>query len=105
MTPKVWILLLCSLVGYSLAEYWAKKWATAPRPLLAVAAACGYLVNVVFWLPALRQHQGLAVLSLIYGLAYCVVSVFIGVMLFQEPLSGRQELGIVLALIAIALMA
>lgn len=104
MTPKIWLLLGCSMIGYALAEYWSKLWSLTPSWLLAYAAVFGYLINVAFWLPALREHQHLAVLSMIYSLAYCLVSVFIGVMLFHEALSLRQELGIVLALIAIGLM-
>jgi drug/metabolite transporter (DMT)-like permease len=104
MTPKIWLLLGCSMIGYALAEYWSKLWSLAPGRLLACAAVLGYLINVVFWLPALKEHQHLAVLSMIYSLAYCLVSVAIGVLMFHETLSLRQELGIVLALIAIGLM-
>ena len=104
MTLKVWMLLGCSMVGYALAEYWSKLWSLTPTALLAGAAVFGYLINVVFWFPALKQHQGLAVLSMIYSLAYCTISVCIGVLLFHEPMSLRQECGVVLAMIAIAMM-
>ena len=105
MTANIWMLLGCSLVGYALAEYWSKLWALDSTLLLASGALLGYLINIVFWLPALKQHQGLAVLSMIYSLAYCLVSVAIGVVMFHEALTPRQEIGIVTALIAIALMA
>ena len=104
MKLSIWMFLLCSMVGYSLAEYWSKLWSLSPRPMLAIAAVFGYVINVVFWLPALRQHQGLAVLSTIYSLAYCVVRVLIGLLLFQEPITSRQGLGILLAMSAILLM-
>lgn len=104
MKPKLWLLLCCSLVGFSFAEYLSKIYSMRPRLSIAAMACFCYVWNIVFWLPALREHKGLAVLSTIWSMAYTVVSVLIGVLIFQEQFTPKQMVGIVLAFVTIWLL-
>ena len=102
MHPKIiaLLLVLASLIFYAGGEYFTKVWTLKPTWPLAVLATALYTIGAILWLPALRQHGQLSALSTVWSCLSIIVCVAIGVWGFQEELTTRQIIGIILALLA-----
>lgn len=102
VSPKfLALILVCiSLFFYAGGEYVTKVWSLKPSWSLAILAIVLYMIGVILWLPALRQHGQISALSTVWSCLSIVVCVAIGVFGFNEELTLRQITGIILALLA-----
>ena len=91
-------------VLYGAGEYFSKLWSQRPSIGMAVLVLASYCVAALCWLPALRAHGSLGILTTIFSVVGTVVGVLIGLLLFHEPISTKQFVGIGLALVSIALL-
>lgn len=100
-------LVVTLLVAVTLAADWLLKLAALqPDPWRTVsfwAGACMYALTAVGWLLAMK-HLSLASIGVYYSVLTILLLTFLGVFVFKEPISGREILGIALALASIALM-
>lgn len=101
------LLLLCmawSLVAYTGGEYFSKRWSLEPSVYMTCCVILSYASAQIGWLPALRMHGQLSVLTVIWSLAAIVCGILVGVVGFGESLTTQQIIGMVLAIAAMALM-
>lgn len=99
-----WLSIIMSMVFYAMAEYASKKWTIVPGYLWYWSAVLAYLINIFFWLKALKIYGGLAVLSTIYSALFSIVAVLVGVYVFGEILNVKQWIGIIFAIVAVILL-
>jgi len=92
-----------AMIFYAAGEYYSKLHANG-EPYIVFAAFAGYMVCTALWFPALRNNNQLAVMSLIWSMAYALVAIAIGVLVFKEHFSPLQAAGAVLALGALVLL-
>jgi len=98
----VWFLV--SMAAYGVGEYLSKKYSLAPSTSLFLWAVVFYAFTAAAWLPAIRIVQKLAVLGTVWAVAYAIVSVVIGVWMFEERLTAIHVAGIVLGIFATVLL-
>ena len=100
--------VVCSLmvwvIFYSLGEYFSKLWTTAPTVQLTLLILFCYGVDCLAWLPALRSHGSLTVLTTVFAIVGTLAGVAIGIWLFKEPITTKQSIGIGLAFVALILL-
>jgi drug/metabolite transporter (DMT)-like permease len=104
---KFLLILLCllwSLLTYASGEYFSKRYANTPRYYLIGCVTLSYALAQVGWLPALRLHNQLSALTVVWSLSALVCGVLIGVIAFGEHLSSCQQVGMFLGFIAMILM-
>lgn len=104
MTPATWLLLALGMLSYTAGEVFAKHWSLNPSLVGMCGAAICYGLGGLLFLPALRLHGGLAVLSTVWSCMAMVVSVLLGTWWFAEDVALRQWCGVLLALAAIWLL-
>jgi len=63
-----------------------------------------YLAGACFWIPALKQKPDLAVTGTLWSVMTLLMTVAIGVIIFAETLAPHQIIGIVFAVVAVALL-
>jgi multidrug transporter EmrE-like cation transporter len=100
--PLVWLAL--SALCFAGGEYLSKVYIINPRLGTLVVLVASYCSGVFLWLPALRQRPELAVTGTIWSVVTMLMTVAIGVFIFGEALSTTRVIGIVLAMIAVALL-
>ena len=96
--------LLAWMLFYGAGEYLSKLWSQRPSPLLTILIVSSYSIGALFWLPALRAHGGLAVLTTIFSVAGTLAGVLIGLLIFKEVVTIQHLVGIGLALVSIVLL-
>ena len=98
------IVALCWLVGsvafFTMGEVLSKRFSLSPGWGAGVAVIGVYAVGTALWLPAICAAQSLAVLGTIWTLMGMGSTVLIGVLMFGEPMSASQWVGITFAFIA-----
>lgn len=104
MSPIVYLGMLAWAFTYGAGEYFSKIWSEKPSLLLAIITVSCYAISVLAWLPALRAHGTLAVLSTIFALIGLLAGVVIGIFIFHEPVTLKQYIGISLAIVATILL-
>ena len=97
-----WFWMLCSIGAYSLGEYYSKKVALHFSWWYVVFILLAYIGSGAFWIPAIIQRNGLIVLGLIWVLAAMASTLLIG--RAMEALTACQTAGVVLAIVAAALL-
>ena len=93
-------LVFCSLIFYSIGEYYSKLWSLGPNKIFFIIVLAAYAMSGVMWLPALRLHGQLSALSAVWSCLSILVCMGIGLLAFGESLSTRQIIGLILAIIA-----
>lgn len=96
--------LVVSAISFAVGEYASKRYVTSAAPGWMVATYVAYNVGVAAWFPALQQRSHLAIVGTLWSLLSLVATVAIGVGLFQERLDVWQWSGVVLALLAVAIL-
>lgn len=102
MTVTLWILI--AMVFYAIGEYNSKQYANTSFIWYGVIAMGGYMLNALCFLPAISKMNSLSILGTIWNLGYIFVTLFIGLILFHEPITTTQTVGMVLGIIAIILL-
>ncbi|MCX6723082.1 MAG: hypothetical protein NT094_03360 [Candidatus Staskawiczbacteria bacterium] len=97
----VWLTL--SAVFFAIGEFMSKKFALNPKTMLAGILAV-YSLGVLAWLPAILQKNQLSIVGAIWSVLSLLTTVLIGLLVFGERLSSVGILGIITAVIAVALL-
>lgn len=101
---NVWVYVVLAMVFYGLGEWASKHYATQQRTVYAVVAMLGYMVNALLFLPALTRWNSLALLGTIWTIGYLAITLGLAFVVFQEQVTPRQMLGLVLGVIAVVLL-
>ena len=91
-------------IFYCLGEYLSKQYSLAPSVSLIFMTVAAYSMAVLAWLPALRGHGSLTILGTITSVLSAVAAIGIGILIFKEPVTARQCVGMGLALLALILL-
>lgn len=100
----VWCLIFISMIFYGIGEYYSKKYANNPTLIFAVLSVLFFALNAIGYLPALARWNSLSVLGTIWNVGYFLVTIAMGVFVFQEHLTTQQIVGIVFGLISVILL-
>lgn len=105
MTLPFAVLTLVLSVGfYTAGEYFSKLWGLSPSVvLMALAIAC-YITSSLLWFPALLYRNQLSTVGISWDVMALCGTLLMGLVIFQEHLSGKNWLGLALGLIAVYLL-
>jgi multidrug transporter EmrE-like cation transporter len=98
------VLLIISATGVILGDFFAKYWSLHQRTIFYIIAIVGYLCSSIFYIPTLLR-QGLVVTSIIWSLISIVGFLFIGLVVFKEPLTTLQIVGVAFGVISLVILA
>jgi len=101
--PAIIWLLLSGVLNAS-GEYLSKLWGKNPSWKLAVLVALVYALSSIVWLPALLHKNQLSTMGIAWLLIAVVLTLFLGIVVFSEHLTGMQWVGVVLAIVALFLL-
>ncbi|MEZ6094836.1 MAG: hypothetical protein R3C03_11480 [Pirellulaceae bacterium] len=102
---KTWLVLIAIGVLGATGDAWAFQWARTDRCVWIVAACVVHVASVVLfgWMLGWDRHQFCSVF-MISSLVHAGVVVAADVSLFSATLSGREWLGVALAVVAVVLL-
>lgn len=100
-----WVIPLLLLILFEgLADILAKEWSLYGKPIRWVGAIGAYVLANTFWLYALRSGSGLTRGAIIFSVGSAILAVVIGLVLYKESITKTEVLGIILGIIALALI-
>lgn len=109
LIPKIlavpyWVWLLLSAIVFAAGEYLSKIFALHPSFLQGALAVACYTVAVILWLPAIFQTNHLAVTGAIWSVLSLLLTVLIGIVVFNESVTLVHMFGIFLGLAAVGFL-
>ncbi len=99
LPPLLW--LTFSGLLFAGGEYLSKKYILAPHWQTLIMLLTLYCLGALMWLPALMQQKSLSVVGTLWSVISLCMTIAIGIIIFDERLSGLQILGVVFALASI----
>lgn len=100
-----WIIPIALLLLFEgVADVFSKHYSLSGHPLPWIGAIAGYIIGNIFWLSAIRSGSGLARGSIIFSVGSAIVAVVLGLLLYKEKTSSLEIVGIILGVIAIAII-
>jgi uncharacterized membrane protein len=96
--------LALSLVLFSVGEWASKQYTTAPGWFWMVWVGSCYAGSGLLWLPALCRVNHLAQLGSIWAVCAYVLTIMIGLFVFEERLPVCHAIGVALGALAVVLM-
>lgn len=100
-----WVFPLVLLIVFEgVADILAKEWSVRGRLTWWLLAIGGYVVANTFWLFAIRAGSGLTRGAIIFSVGSAILAVAIGLLLYREEISRMEALGVVLGIVALALI-
>jgi len=96
--------LLLSVVFFAVGEYFSKKFALGPSFKFVLLILSAYILGTLAWLPAILQKNQLSVTGTIWSVLSVLATIGIGILIFKEHLNALQVAGLVLAIVALALL-
>jgi glucose uptake protein GlcU len=104
-SPLFWSLPMLFLIACELtADFLGKQWTIRKRKILFMASITMYMIGNVFWLFAVLNGVGLARGTLIFTVGQQITAAIMGIFYFKEKLTRRQEVGMLMGILTIALM-
>ena len=80
-----------------------KEWTLKNTKLILIFGIIAYLAATIFWAFSLK-FQNLSKAVVIFGVLTVIIGVLVGVLLYKEPLSAINIIGIILGLACIILL-
>lgn len=97
------VLLLLSAASVVLGDYFAKRWSLTPTRLLFILSVLGYLGSAIFYIPTLLR-EGLVITSIIWSLLSIIGFLVVGMLIFNEVLTGWQLIEGIIGIIALLIL-
>ncbi len=102
LPPLLW--LIFSGLFFAGGEYLSKRFVMAPQWPILIVLLLLYCLGALCWIPALMQQKSLSVTGTMWSVISLCMTVFIGIVLFDERLNAVQSMGIVFAIAAIVML-
>ena len=103
--PSKWVFFLLLLVAFELiADVLAKQFAISGKPAFAVLSIAGFVAANTAWLASLRTGAELGRGAILFSVLSAIGAVFIGLVIYHEKASSLQLVGLVLGVVAVALL-
>lgn len=100
-----WVFPLLMLIVFEgVADILSKEWSVRGKFTWWLLAIGGYVVANTFWLFAIRNGSGLTRGAIIFSVGSAILAVAIGLLLYREEVSRMEALGVVLGIVALALI-
>ncbi len=96
--------LLVSVAFFAVGEYFSKKFALGPSWQYVLLILTAYILGTLAWLPAILQKNQLSVTGTIWSVLSVLATISIGILIFKEHLNALQITGLILAIVALALL-
>lgn len=101
----MWILYtILGLIGYTIAEYYSKIYADTSSVTSMLHSITWYTIVSFIWFFALKNNNQLFVMALLWSLGYVFIGCGLGIFVFHEPITTKQIIALVFAIMAIALL-
>lgn len=101
---KPYLFVLASLVFFALGESASKLWANKGDWRWGAIVIVCYMIGSCLWLPAIFAKNHLTTLGTLWNVGAIACTLFAGVVLFHETVTGIQWVGIVFAVISCILL-
>lgn len=102
MTVIFWLIL--SGMFFAGGEFLSKSYVLQPSWSVLGALIVLYAAGALFWIPALKAQPELAVTGTLWSVITMMVTVLLGVVVFNEALSVSRIVGIGFALLAVVFL-
>lgn len=100
-----WIIPLSLLIIFeAIADIFAKNWSIHKAAWIAITSLAFYVIANSFWLFALKNGAQLGRGAIIFSVASAIIAIILGIILYKEPVSKLQALGLVLGVVSILLL-
>jgi len=96
--------LLLSMILFGSTEVLAKKYAVSPHIKYIIWSIILGAGNTLAFMKALQSYNSLSILGTLWNIAYVVVTMSIAYFMYQEPLTTKQIIGFILAVVGVFLM-
>lgn len=101
----MWLLFISFLILFEAgADILAKEWQLHSTWLRFAAAIAAYVIANIFWLLALKYGAGLTKGAIIFSVGSAIFAILIGLVLYKEPITRLQIIGLVLGVSALILL-
>ena len=97
------VFFLASLVAVLVGDFFAKSWSVSLKGSFFIIASLGYLLSGILYMPTLLQ-KGLVITATIWMILNIIGFLVIGFMVFKENITALQTFGLVLGVIALAIL-
>ncbi len=104
MDTNIITLFLVSLFFFGFSEYYSKMYAETVSAHYAWFAILASLVSCTFWLSLIRQTNTLIATGIVWTVLGMLIILFLGVLVFDEPLTLYNKVGIIFAFISVILL-
>lgn len=100
----VFFWLFLSIICFGFGEYFSKIFTTNPTVKIACLVVFSYACGSLSWLPAIYKVKLLAVVGTVWTVLSLLMTLFVGLVMFHEPITTTQIIGIVFGLISVILL-
>ncbi len=98
----IWLCISASL--YAVGEYLSKIWGMKPSFHLALVFVLFSAFSGLTWLPALLHKNQIAIMGTIWLLLATIATIAVGVFIFHERITTIEWIGLILALVSLAIL-
>ncbi len=98
----VWLCI--SVYFFGIGEYLSKIWGMKPSLHFALIYVLFSALSGLTWLPALLHKNQIAIMGTIWLLLATIATITVGVFVFHERITTIEWIGLILALISLALL-
>lgn len=92
------------MIFYSFAEYFVKLYAQSPRLSMVYVSLLFYTLNTLCCYPILAKYNSITITGMLWAMCNIIMCLFVGIIIFDEPLTYKQIFGIVLGIVAVILL-
>jgi multidrug transporter EmrE-like cation transporter len=98
----VWLII--SALFFAGGEFLSKKFALNPGIMLVVLLLISYGISEITWLPAILEKNKLSIVGAMWSVLSLLVTVLLGLLIFNEKISLVGGLGIIFAGVSVVLL-
>jgi multidrug transporter EmrE-like cation transporter len=102
MTLILWIAF--GMISFGVGEYFSKKYADTSLKSFGIFAWFGWIISSFCFLPSITRYNSLSILGTMWNILYVLITLSVGLIIFREPVTTTQAIGLVLGVIAIVLL-
>jgi len=104
MTPSVWLFIILAMCFYGIGEYYSKIFANTKQYFFMMVSFIGYSINGLLFYPAMLKFNSLSILGTIWNVGYVFITLILGLVIFHEPVTLKQVIGILFAVLGVILL-
>lgn len=99
MNYIVWLVI--SSICYAIGGYFSKKYALSQDTFLLICLLIAYNIGSITWIPAICQKSDLALVGTLWAVLSSLITIIVGIVIFQESITLLNGIGIFFAIISI----